>query len=163
MRIVALAFLFSACTQFTPIKTHGVQRDFISGVNGALIPACIVGSDIDTTDAEDFWLAANGNLLSCDDSQFPIEVNIEEIPAHPKLGMIIGLAKYHTDWYGRIKACEILIDPHWRHQWDLILRHEMGHCFGLADDEDTGFIMDGMIHPQSSELSDHDRELVNEL
>lgn len=157
----AISLVYCGCVDRVP-RTAGTENGFIDGVSPAL-PACFTESDISVDDASNFWREANPNLFNCANARESITVTIAEIESEKGLDGAIGFAHYETNADNQIIRCNIHISPYWISAWDIILRHEVGHCLGLADDRDTGYIMDGFIHPLNAEISPNDAAIIESL
>ena len=84
--------------------------------------------------------------------------------APPEIPNAVAQAAFLTNRLGDILYCDISVAPEWA--WvdedtlELWLRHEFGHCMGLAHDEQgTGSIMEAPTDPDA-ELTDHDFALL---
>ena len=77
------------------------------------------------------------------------------------LGGLAHIDFDHMDGY--IRSCRIELSTVNPSLMDAVIRHEMGHCLGLSDDEEGTDSLMSIVTSQERDLTESDRELVLDM
>lgn len=168
-RFVCILFLLFSVS----CMTENVDIDSPHTFGPERIPMQIIASDASVLyaadNAVDFWNAEVGDLVfAYVGGGTPVIVRVDS--CHPDIEEdVFGTAELFINDDAYIVACHVTICEDWQGNRDAVvrtMRHEFGHCLGLADDPyslDLASVMSPGADRDDVHVTDADADYIREL